>query len=330
MDSASREGYTFQTVLGSMGLNHMNGRVQDAVTGRFLSADPQGTNPINTQSYNRYSYVNNNPLTLTDPTGFYCGDPPAVPQLNGDSNGQMNADGLGEIVVEASCTPPEVYNMPPPQIDLPPPPDVSPPSIPNNIGSAPPNPQPKPAPAQKQASAQCDATCQSLEIKVTAQSPSPQPCSSALQTSGQNQAAINRALSNWATISSAAAANGIDPALLAAIGVRESGFQNVWQSGGGMGAGVFQIDLGANPNVTAAQAFNLPFAANYAAGMLASNSAYLASAFPSFTPGQLLQATAASYNFGVGNISGNPATIDQGSTNNNYGSNVVRLMQCFR
>lgn len=155
------------------------------------------------------------------------------------------------------------------------------------------------------------------------------PCPSALRTAGQNQAAVNRALSNWNTISAAAAANGIDPALLAAIGVRESGFRNVWQSGGGMGAGVFQIDLGANPNVTAAQAFNVPFAANYAAGMLASNSAYLGATFPNLTSAQLLQATAASYNFGVGNISGNPATIDVGSTGNNYGSNVVGLMSCF-
>jgi hypothetical protein len=158
-----------------------------------------------------------------------------------------------------------------------------------------------------------------------------QPCNSALQTAGQNQAAINRALSNWATISSAAAANGIDPALLAAIGVRESGFQNIWQSGGGMGAGVFQIDLGAHPNVTAAQAFNIPFAANYAAGILAWNSAYLGSKFPNFTPGQLLQATAAGYNFDpVVNISGNPNTIDIGTANNNYGSNVVGLMSCFK
>jgi soluble lytic murein transglycosylase-like protein len=127
-----------------------------------------------------------------------------------------------------------------------------------------------------------------------------------LNTAGQNGLAVARALSNWGAITSAAAANGIDPALLAAIGVRESGFQNVWQSGG-MGAEVFQIDLGAHPNVTAAQAFNIPFAANYAAGILARNSAYLASKFPNFTPSQLLQATAAGYNFDpVTNISGNP------------------------
>ena len=67
----TRQGYTFQTQLGLwMGLNHMNGRVQDAITGRFLSADPTIPDPTNTQSYNRYSYVNNNPLSLVDPTGF--------------------------------------------------------------------------------------------------------------------------------------------------------------------------------------------------------------------------------------------------------------------
>jgi pyocin large subunit-like protein len=29
-------------------------------------------NPVNPQSLNRYSYVNNNPLRYTDPTGHYC------------------------------------------------------------------------------------------------------------------------------------------------------------------------------------------------------------------------------------------------------------------
>jgi len=67
----TRAGYTFQTQLGLwMGMNHMNGRVQDAITGRFLSEDPHGIVPRNTQSFNRYSYVANNPLTLMDPTGF--------------------------------------------------------------------------------------------------------------------------------------------------------------------------------------------------------------------------------------------------------------------
>lgn len=146
---------------------------------------------------------------------------------------------------------------------------------------------------------------------------------------GANTSAVTRANANWGTIQSAAAANGIDPALLAAIGVRETGFRNIAQIGGGQGAGVFQIDLGQNPNVTSPQAYNTTFAANFAANMLATNNATLAAEHPNFSPTQLLQSTAASYNFGTGNISGNPNTIDVGTTGGNYGSNVLGLMTCF-
>jgi RHS repeat-associated protein len=43
--------------------------------GRWLSPDPAGkaaVNPSNPQSWNRYAYVLNNPLKLTDPTGLEC------------------------------------------------------------------------------------------------------------------------------------------------------------------------------------------------------------------------------------------------------------------
>jgi len=84
----TRRGYTFQTWLGqSMGLNHMNGRVQDAILGRFLSADPHIPDPSNAQSYNRYSYVNNNPLTETDPTGFDAKSCSADSQCTGGVQG---------------------------------------------------------------------------------------------------------------------------------------------------------------------------------------------------------------------------------------------------
>jgi RHS repeat-associated protein len=76
MNGVTREGYTFQTVLGSMGLNHMNGRVEDATLGRMISPDPHITDTTNAQNYNRYSYVNNNPMTYTDPTGFDDETPP--------------------------------------------------------------------------------------------------------------------------------------------------------------------------------------------------------------------------------------------------------------
>jgi hypothetical protein len=49
----------------------MNGRVYDPTLGRFLSADPFVENAGDAQAYNRYSYVGNNPLGATDPTGFF-------------------------------------------------------------------------------------------------------------------------------------------------------------------------------------------------------------------------------------------------------------------
>ena len=51
----------------------MNGRIYDPVLGRFLSPDPFIQAPFNSQNYNRYTYVLNNPLTLTDPSGFLFG-----------------------------------------------------------------------------------------------------------------------------------------------------------------------------------------------------------------------------------------------------------------
>jgi hypothetical protein len=48
----------------------MGGRVYDAEIGRFLSADPFVDDTTNLQSLNRYSYVNNNPLGYTDPSGY--------------------------------------------------------------------------------------------------------------------------------------------------------------------------------------------------------------------------------------------------------------------
>lgn len=57
-------------MLDQLELVHMNGRIYDPLTARFMSADPLIQDPMNGQSYNRYSYVLNNPTNLTDPTGF--------------------------------------------------------------------------------------------------------------------------------------------------------------------------------------------------------------------------------------------------------------------
>ena len=57
--------------LDPVGLVHMNGRVYDPELGRFLSADPFIQAPNYSQSFNRYAYVLNNPLSYTDPSGYF-------------------------------------------------------------------------------------------------------------------------------------------------------------------------------------------------------------------------------------------------------------------
>jgi hypothetical protein len=47
----------------------MNGRLYDPKLHRFLQPDNYVQDPSNTQNYNRYSYVLNNPLKYTDPSG---------------------------------------------------------------------------------------------------------------------------------------------------------------------------------------------------------------------------------------------------------------------
>jgi RHS repeat-associated protein len=68
--AADRYGFTHQEMLDNVALIHMNGRVYDPNLGRFLSVDPVFAFPTNTQSLNPYTYVLNNPLSMTDPTGY--------------------------------------------------------------------------------------------------------------------------------------------------------------------------------------------------------------------------------------------------------------------
>lgn len=62
-------GYTGHEHLQSVNLIHMNGRLYDPKLHRFLQPDNYVQDPNNTQNYNRYGYVLNNPLKYTDPSG---------------------------------------------------------------------------------------------------------------------------------------------------------------------------------------------------------------------------------------------------------------------
>ena len=63
-------GFTDHEHLDEWQLIHMNGRGYDYNLGRFISIDPFIVEPGNSQAINPYSYILNNPLSGTDPSGY--------------------------------------------------------------------------------------------------------------------------------------------------------------------------------------------------------------------------------------------------------------------
>lgn len=205
----TRHGYTFQDTLGQMGLNGMVGRVEDATTGRFLSADPTLQNAADPQDYNPYSYVLNNPLTYVDPTGFDC---QFVPQTADIAPGEVPVAGqdgsAGELVctISPSPAPPDVctycFYDPQPQSPLTTPsPSTGPAPGGRPPGSPPPSPRPGPRPRlpgnqpslpqQPSPSQQTNCTdpyvCEQTPQPQQAQPPTPQPQEPQQQTSNLTQ-----------------------------------------------------------------------------------------------------------------------------------------------
>ncbi len=62
-------GYTSHEHFTEVGIIHMNGRLYDPLLRRFLNADEFIQDPQNTQVYNKYAYVVNNPLLYADVSG---------------------------------------------------------------------------------------------------------------------------------------------------------------------------------------------------------------------------------------------------------------------
>ncbi len=70
-NASTTRGFTGHEHADGLGIIHMNGRIYDPKLGRFLQADPFVQAPRNGQSLNRYSYALNNPLSYTDPSGYF-------------------------------------------------------------------------------------------------------------------------------------------------------------------------------------------------------------------------------------------------------------------
>ena len=79
-----RRGFTGHEQDDDVKLIDMVGRIYDPVQQRFLSEDPPAPLPTDSQAWNPYAYVRNNPLNATDPTGYY------EVLVNGMYNGAYN------------------------------------------------------------------------------------------------------------------------------------------------------------------------------------------------------------------------------------------------
>jgi RHS repeat-associated protein len=67
--SATSRGYTGHEMLDSICEINANARIYDPTVARFMTPDSMIPDPFDGQSFNRYSYVLNNPLALVDPSG---------------------------------------------------------------------------------------------------------------------------------------------------------------------------------------------------------------------------------------------------------------------
>jgi len=86
-------GYTTQEHLDVFGLINLNGRMYEPLTARFLSPDNYVQAPGFSQSFNRYGYAWNNPLSYTDPDGEFVQF--IIGGVIGGFSGWMMADALG-------------------------------------------------------------------------------------------------------------------------------------------------------------------------------------------------------------------------------------------
>jgi RHS repeat-associated protein len=70
--SPTTRGFTGQEQMPNICADNFNARVYNPLLGRFLSPDSVIPDTYAPQSLNRYTYVDNMPLSVTDPTGHSC------------------------------------------------------------------------------------------------------------------------------------------------------------------------------------------------------------------------------------------------------------------
>jgi RHS repeat-associated protein len=107
-------GYSSHVNDPDTGLIYMQARYYDPVVGRFLSIDPDVPKAANTFNFNRYEYVNNNPIMGVDPTGRIIqivGDPTFIQRMNNDISMISQGSGGKVLIEKLQATPNIIYLM---------------------------------------------------------------------------------------------------------------------------------------------------------------------------------------------------------------------------
>ena len=159
-----------------------------------------------------------------------------------------------------------------------------------------------------------------------------------LRDAKKDEASVRRALAEANVLKEAGKRHGIDWRILAAMSIRETGFQNIaQQSGPGRAGGYFQIDFNAHPEISKEQAFDIKWAADWTAKQIAADVAkYQREGFT-----RELSTAGAIRNHNTGSKytleklkkdaeAGGFANLDRGTWQSNYVTNVLDIVECFQ
>jgi RHS repeat-associated protein len=117
--SATVKGYTGHDTVDAQCLIDAKARFYDPAIARFISADTYVADPLDGQDWNAYSYVDNRPLALTDPTGHADvgndqSDVHVTVRIGEDIDGNWHAMGLvdknGNLIAGTASRATAIYN----------------------------------------------------------------------------------------------------------------------------------------------------------------------------------------------------------------------------
>lgn len=256
--------------------------------GRYVSPDTVPGRVEDPQSWNRYTYVLNDPLGLNDLLGLMpeCF---ALVTFYDDGQGNITLQSVDMVMCFGGWN---WRNLA--YFDIPPMSTTDQPDKPNQ--SHKPN----------------------------------EACKKALAEAHKNLGAVQRAYDNWSNIEEASRRTGIDPSIIAAVGVRETGYQNVNENGsnGNQGVGPYQIDQRYYPYTT-------HVAGDPRAGTELAAAIVMSSVSRNFRYGTTYAMATGlmEYNAGTGHKSAvfdGLSGLDSVTKLGNYVSNVIGLAQCFQ